>query len=518
VDGSNFEQLAAQHWHFAKRKNVDGKAVEDYSERLMHTLTVRLALRNALTWGALCLLALPLAGQEVPGVPGVPGPVRGWEAGPYRNFGSTHALLGGRVILQDELDDPDVTDGVSMELQRLSLELEKEGWRAPSAGPLQVLIGRRYPDATRRVASRGLDKNGLVAASLQLDASGMVKEQIVREIGRLYALATLQAYGVSDSSFLTLAAAAYLEGPADDQEKESASLSASAPDFDLIRQPAAVGRLYVEEFCRQAGGAGAFRAVWEKAAESREDPLGVLRHVFTETTGKPENALLQSFAARLYATSEGETSPSRLNLTDLEAGALDASPPEPLALRHRLFLPSSETTALRMSWPEDGGLAALVVRYRDPQLPPDVVYVAAGQTHTISLSGVSRIDWAVAGSLERGATAAPALIESLSGFPYTGLSAQAVAGPGAPRLTWTTASHESLAGWAVFREEVLADGRITRTGPEIVPASTRAEDSMRYVFVDQEAAAGTFYRYTVWAVTEDGLLARAFAATLRTTE
>ena len=37
-------------------------------------------------------------------------------------------------------------------------------------------------------------------------------------------------------------------------------------------------------------------------------------------------------------------------------------------------------------------------------------------------------------------------------------------------------------------------------------------------YLDPDAAPGTFYRYSVWAVTEDGLLARAFSATLRTAE
>ena len=69
-------------------------------------------------------------------------------------------------------------------------------------------------------------------------------------------------------------------------------------------------------------------------------------------------------------------------------------------------------------------------------------------------------------------------------------------------------------GWAIFREEVLADGRIARTGPEIVPSAESAAGSFRYQFVDASARRpGTYYRYTVWAVTGDGLLARAFSAT-----
>ena len=93
-----------------------------------------------------------------------------------------------------------------------------------------------------------------------------------------------------------------------------------------------------------------------------------------------------------------------------------------------------------------------------------------------------------------------------------------MAGPGQPRVTWTTSSHEGLSGWAVFREEVLSDGRISQSGPEIVPSSRQGAESFRYVYVDSEASPSTFYRYTVWAVTDDGVLARAFSATLRTAD
>jgi hypothetical protein len=83
---------------------------------------------------------------------------------------------------------------------------------------------------------------------------------------------------------------------------------------------------------------------------------------------------------------------------------------------------------------------------------------------------------------------------------------------------WSTTSHEGLAGWAIFREEVLTDGKIARTGPEILPSSDRAEESFAYAYLDPAASPGTFYRYTVWAVTKDGLLSRAFSVTLRTSD
>jgi hypothetical protein len=75
-----------------------------------------------------------------------------------------------------------------------------------------------------------------------------------------------------------------------------------------------------------------------------------------------------------------------------------------------------------------------------------------------------------------------------------------------------------LTGWAVFREEVLPDGRIARAGPEIIPSSRSAQETFAYAYLDPAATPATFYRYTIWAVTEDGLLSRAFSVTLRSAE
>src|SRR5262249_45702331 len=183
--------------------------------------------------------------------------------------------------------------------------------------------------------------------------------------------------------------------------------------------------------------------------------------------------------ARLYAAQETGPSPSRVSVMDLETRGLDAATPAVFALRHRVLIPAAEgsLTALRVTWPEQGSAATAVVRYRDAALPADVLYISPGKSHSIPLAGVARIDFAVAGSLAGPPlSGAIALIESVGAFPFAGLSAQAQAVAGGPRLSWTTASHEGLAGWAVFREEVLADGHIARTGPEVVPSSNKGEE------------------------------------------
>jgi hypothetical protein len=488
----------------------------------MRAKQVRRTPAKALILGVLCLLARGLANGLDPA--GAASSAAAWEASPYRNFGPEQALAGGRAVLRDEADDAGIAAAVGSELRRIAVELhEKQGWRVPLADgdPLRIFIARKDAEGVRRLAVRGIDSGHLVAPAIQLDATGLSARQIVHEVGRLYAFATLSAYGALDRTFVTQATAEYLAGHDGDEEREAARLLAAAPAVDLATHADSLGRLYVEEFARAAGGPAALRGVWEKAAETAEEPLGILMKSYTETTGAREDALLLRFSARLYATLETEASPSRVSLADLETQGLDAATPVPFTLRHRTFLPSVEAGAgaLRVAWPDQGAGAAAIIRYREASLLPDVVFLAPGSTHTIPLSGASRVDFVVAAtSAGPPLFGAIAMVERVGSFPFAGLAAQAVAGPGQPRVTWTTSSHEALSGWAVFREEVLADGRISRSGPEIVPSSRQGEESFRYVYVDSEASPATFYRYTVWAVTEDGVLARAFSATLRTAD
>jgi len=317
----------------------------------------------------------------------------------------------------------------------------------------------------------------------------------------------------SDEPFLNQAVGAYASGgPAD----ADVWTLAAAPMLDFRAHPAALGRLWVQELARRIGEGGLLRRAREEAAGSGEPATAALSRIFSEAARADGQALIRT-VARLYSAVEPEASPSRLRLFDLETGALDASSPGPLAVRHRAVLPEGSTETLRIGWPSDGSDGVAVVRYEDAALPPDVVFFRGGDHRTIPLSGVSRIDFLVAGS-DADATGIQAPVDCVRapGVPYARLDARATAGPEGPRLRWTTASHDGIWGWAVFREEVLSDGQIARTGPQVVPSAVSAEESYGYVYVDTAATPGTFYRYTVWAVTDEGLLTRAFSATLKT--
>ncbi|HEY6065058.1 MAG TPA: hypothetical protein VIY96_02820 [Thermoanaerobaculia bacterium] len=463
-------------------------------------------------------MSFALRGETVSG----PTSDGGWTDSPYRNFGPPHTLLAGKAVLFDEGEDPALRALLAAEISRLFNDLYvRQGWRSPFAegDPLRIFVARKEADGVRRVSARSIEGGRLVDAAVLLDARGLTAREIVREVGRQIALATLAGYRVADRSFVTQATAALISSGADDGERDAARLAAAAPELSIEASPSVLGRLYLEELVRDAGP-GILRTAWERAAESGQPILPELLGTYVERTGESEDHPLVRFAARLYTTVESEVAPSRVGLIDLESGALDAAAPAAFTLRHRTYVPGEGAAALRISWPEDGGAAAAIVRYRDAALPPDVVFLSARDVRSIPLGGVARVDWVVAGGSPAGAGVlkAPAAVEPSATFPYSGLTAHATAGTDGPRVLWSTASHEGLAGWALFREEVLPDGRIARTGPEIIPSSKSAQETFAYAYLDPAATAGTFYRYTIWAVTEDGLLSRAFSVTLRSAE
>ncbi|MEO8347964.1 MAG: hypothetical protein ABI610_03550 [Acidobacteriota bacterium] len=459
--------------------------------------------------------ALTVAGQPSPDAS-----PEAWIHSPFRNFRPAQTVLPGRAILFDEADDPALPGLLAVEMRRLFHDLyTRQGWRNPftDTQPLRIFVARKEAEGVRRLAARAIEGGRLVAPAVLLDGSGWTAERIVREVSLQVALATLKGYAVSDGTFVTEATASLLSSVDASDDVEATLVAAAAPELSVDANPGTLGRLFVEELAR-GGGPGFLVQAWERAAESDEPILPVLLESYGEKTGEAEELPLARFAARLYSTLEPEAAPSRVGLLDLQAGALDAAAPAGFTLRHRTYLPGDGASALRVSWPEDASAGAVVVRYRDSALPPDVLFLSAGDVRTVPLGGVARLDWIVAGGFPGGTLKAPAVFETAAAFPYGGLSAHATGGPDGPRITWNTASHEGLAGWAIFREEVQHDGRIARTGPEIIPSSNRAPESFAYAYLDPAAHPATFYRYTVWAVTEDGLLSRAFSVTLRSSE
>jgi len=488
---------------------------EDYPLEMIHLRRLRFGIGRALLGVAAVAASTPAQAVSRDGA--APAQRVSWTQSPDRHFLPPRTLPAAHAVLFDEVNDPVLAGALSGELARLSDELYgKQGWRAPFSDddPLRIYVARRESGGVRAVAGRPGAKGRLESASILLDGSALSSAQIVREVGRQVVLATLDGYGVEDD-FLAPAIAEHLSGNAAGAASDEAWTAAAAATLDYRARPEVLGSLWVAEVVRSAGGNGILREAWERAAAQGELPVDVLSRRLAETSGETADRVLLRAAARLYTAVEPEPSPSRLRLLDVESGAIDAAAPAAFTVTHRAFLPETDET-LRVAWPPDGASGAAVVRYRDAALAPDVVFFAAGDARAVPLSGVARIDWLIAGSAEGGrGVAAPVYGTLSSEIPFRKLEARAESGSDGARLIWTTASHEGMWGWAVFREEVRSDGRIARTGPEIVPSSESAEGSYRYQFVDSATTPGAFYRYTVWAVTSEGVLARAFAATLK---
>src|SRR5450759_2825941 len=183
-----------------------------------------------------CASAVAFSLAAEPRAEGVAGPAA-WTESPYRNFHKPEAILGGRVLVSDEAEDPALPQALALELKVLQGELhERDGWRAPFAegDPLRIFVARKDAGGVRRLASESVERGRLVAASLQIDGTGLSDAQIVRHAARLYAFATLAAYGAPDHSFLTAAAADYLSaGAGPEQDREDALQAAAAPSLDL---------------------------------------------------------------------------------------------------------------------------------------------------------------------------------------------------------------------------------------------------------------------------------------------
>src|SRR5580765_166214 len=316
-----------------------------------------------LTCSVLCVsVAMAAAGAELKVSPAG----QSWTDSPYRNFQVAKAILGGAVLVADEAADSSLANALAADLQELRGELhESAGWRDPFSGdqPLRIYVARKEAGGVRRLSVRSVERGTLSQAAIQIDGTGMTEDEIVREAARLYALATLTAYGSPDSSFLTSAVADYLSaGVRPQQDREEALLAAAAPGLDLPAQADALGRLYVDEFARATAGSWELRAIWERSGETGEQVLPLFLEAYTDATGDGADRLLLLFAARLYSALEPEAAPSRIGLVDLQTGALDAAAPVSFVVRHRTYAPGMESpAAFRVTWPESGAPAAVVL-------------------------------------------------------------------------------------------------------------------------------------------------------------
>jgi len=426
--------------------------------------------------------------------------------------GAELAIWNGRaVVWAGRVAGPDLAAYAAAADARLRAVFDDGGWSVPftSASPLRITLVSSTGAAFSNAFIGGADS--VVALNLADHPPAEAAAETVRDA----ALFVLRSAAPQSNIALLRAAARSLALGDEllDSDREELREAGAGVDHALTSAGAELfSAAWIREMARTAGP-DFVRSVWTERVARGEGSLDAFASAFQDLGGAPADALYRSLA-RLYASDEVFGDSSRLNETDLTAGALNAASPGPYAWRF-FAAPAGTASGWNVSWPADGARGFAVLHYEEG-LPSDVVPFAPGERKILPTGGVSRVDWVVFGRDAAAPLAVPVEVALEADYPVAGLTAAARTEPGeGVVLSWATASHRGLAGWAILRTEVTSTGRVIRSAPESLPAQEEDHSGAGYDFVDTSALPGHFYRYDVWAVTQDGALSRAFRTTLR---
>ena len=424
-------------------------------------------------------------------------------------------LWNGRVVLRGPGVSverrAEIADGLETRLREL---FESDGWPAPFTArePLRIELMSIAGASFSRYSAPGLPG----ALSIAVNLSGRTSKETVREIVRDAAWIALSAEFPRADRDLAAAAARALStgGQLLESDREEVRIAGGAPEGSLKGPGGEIfAAAWIAEMSNLAGK-GFLRRAWAARVGNADASFSALSAFYSESTGRSPAEALRVALERLYAGSEILAGTAALSDADLLFGAMNASTPAPFSWRFYSIsgsLPEGRT----FSWPEDAAEGFAVLRYEEA-MPSDIVVFRPGESKTLPLAGVLRIDWVIPGG-ERPASslASPVAVARVPDFPAAGLSAHAHSSSvEGVTLDWQTSSHRDLSGWAVFRSELDEAGLVVRRSPEWVPAERDDKDGAGYVYADHAAVPGRFYRYDVWAVTDDGALSRAFRATV----
>ena len=437
-----------------------------------------------------------------------------------------------RAVLFDEADDPRPAPRRCRPTLAAALDDElygKHGWRAPfdDEEPLRIYVARRESGGVRAVAAAGAAKGTARARRdparrvRPVDRADRARGRRARSSARRSTATALRGRvpdpGDRRGARPWIAAGARRRGRLDRWRPRRRSTSA--------RGPSVLGRLWVDEVARAAGGTGFLREVWERAAGAAASRRCPMRSRACSPRASGETArprsLLRRRGAAVHAAVEPEAAPSRLRLLDLESGALDAA-------RAR----GASRCATARSCPRtDETLRVRVAAGRRPRAPRScgiaTPRLAARRRllrrratcAPIPLSGVARVDWVVAGSAggrPRRRARRRLRRRSVGRSLHAGSRRAPSRDPSGAAPDLDDGEPRGPVGL----------GDLPRGGPG--RRAHRAHRSRDRAFLGERRRSrsdtsswtrprrpGAFYRYTVWAVTSEGLLARAFAATLK---
>ncbi len=398
-----------------------------------------------------------------------------------------------------------------------------DSWDVPfsASDPIRLLIVASgespFSEVFSLAGEGGADREPVIALNVTGQTDVEIAAEVVRDVGS-FVLRRL-APGADEALVFAAARAVSISGDLLDSDRQEIREAGSSPVNSLERREGEIfAAAWIDEMAAGAGSSFV-SSVWTSRVATGESTLLAFARAYAEATHQSPWDALQRSLERDYSRTEVFGDLSRLTDRDREAGVLDASSPAPLSWRFfsaDIDPAAGASAGLNVSWPGDAARGFAVLHYED-SLPSDVIRFAPGESKTLPLSGVSRIDWIVAGGDRAGsALASPVPISPLENFPLSGLSARAVAEPGqGVSLEWSTARQLDVGGWAIFRAEVDESGRIAKSAPQWLPSSSGPQQHSLYSFVDSTAVPGRYYRYDVWAVTEDGALSRSFRETVQ---
>jgi hypothetical protein len=428
------------------------------------------------------------------------------------------SLWGGRLLLRAPGVDASTLAAIAPVLEE-RLRGALDSWEVPFSArePIRMLIFSSTDPAFSEVFSLegggAPDREPVVALNVSGQTDAEIGSEAVRDVAS-FVLRRL-APAADDALVFAAARALSLTGELLDSDRAEIREAGASPENSLTRREGEIfAASWIDEMASRAG-ANFISSVWTRRVASGEASLRAFAAEYAESARQSPWDAFQRVLERAYSRSEVYGDLSRLTDQDRAAGALDASRPGAFAWRF-FSAPVDSGGGMSVSWPKDASSGFAILHYEDA-LPSDVVRFAPGKTNVLPLSGVSRIDWVVSGNGEAAsALAAPVSTAAVAGYPVSGLSARAIAEPGqGVSLEWNAARQQNLSGWAILRTEIDDSDKVVQAAPQWLPAQTGEQEHSLYSFVDSSAAAGRYYRYDVWAVTEDGALSRSFRATIR---
>ena len=289
-----------------------------------------------------------------------------------------------------------------------------DSWDVPfsASDPIRLLIVASgeapFSEVFSLAGEGGADREPVIALNVTGQTDAEIAAEAVRDVGS-FVLRRL-APGVDDALVFAAARAVSISGDLLDSDRQEIREAGSSPVNSLERREGEIfAAAWIDEMAAGAGSSFV-SSVWTRRVATGESTLLAFARAYAEATHQSPWDAFQRSLERDYSRTEVFGDLSRLTDRDREAGALDASSPAPLSWKFfsaDIDPAAGPSAGLNVSWPGDAARGFAVLHYED-SLPSDVVRFAPGESKTLPLSGVSRIDWIVAGSDRAGsALAAP---------------------------------------------------------------------------------------------------------------